>query len=63
MKIANKLKKINEELNIYRYDNGYVVKLTGKKNEDDWVDVKIVCNTLDEVIILLKEFSEMEIAD
>ena len=63
MKIANKLKKVNEELNIYRYDNGYAVKLSGKKNEDDWADVKIVCKTLDEVIELIKEFSEMEIAD
>ena len=63
MKIADKLKEVNEEVNIYRYDNGYTVKISGKQDEDEWGDVKIVCNTLDEVIILLKEYSLMKISD
>jgi len=59
MKISDKLEKIGEDISIKMYDNGFMVEISGRDSDDDWADVKIVCNTLDEVKELLSEASEM----
>ena len=59
MKIADKLDKVGEDITIKMYDNGFMVELSGRDSDDDWADVKIICNTLDEVKDLISEASEM----
>lgn len=59
MKIADKLDKVGEDITIKMYDNGFMVELSGRDSDDDWADVKIVCNTLDEVKDLISEASEL----
>jgi hypothetical protein len=59
MKIADKLEKVGEDISIKMYDNGFMVEISGRDSDDDWADVKIVCNTLDEVKDLISEASEM----
>ena len=61
MKISDKLKKVNDEINITRFDNGYTVRVGGKQDEDEWGDVRIVCTTLEQVLALVKEYSDMEL--
>ena len=41
------------------YDNGYMVEVGGRNEEDNWITSKIICSSLDEVIELVKEAAEM----
>ena len=53
----NKLAKVNENLTIYRYDNGWMVEITGRNDEENWVTSKIICNTQDEVLDMIREYN------
>jgi hypothetical protein len=59
-KINDKLVKINDSLTINLFDNGYMVEVSGRDANDDWTQVKISCNTLDEVTALLKEANDID---
>lgn len=59
-KISDKLIKINDSLTINLFDNGYMVEVSGRDDNDNWTQVKITCNTLDEVTTLLKEANEID---
>lgn len=58
-KIADKLTKVNESFTINMYDNGYMVEIGGRDDSDDWKTTKIICNSLDEVIEVVKEVNSM----
>ena len=60
-KISDKLIKINESYTVYRYDNGFMVEASGRNKKGDYVTAKILCNTLDEVLALVKEAGEMDL--
>ena len=58
---GDKLTKINESYTINRYDNGFMVEAGGRNKKGDYVTAKILCNTLDEVLALVREAGEMDI--
>jgi len=58
-KIADKLDKVNESFTVNMYDNGYMVEVGGRNEEDNWITTKIICSSIDEVIELVKEAAEM----
>ncbi len=60
-KFSDKLTKINESYTINRYDNGYMVEASGRNKKGDYVSAKILCNTLDEVLALVREAGEMDL--
>ena len=60
-KLSDKLVKVNESFTIYRYDNGYMVEAGGRNKKGDYVNAKILCNTLDEVIALVREADAMDL--
>jgi hypothetical protein len=60
MNLSDKLNKANDNLNVYFYDNGFMVEVSGQDHSDDWKTAKIMCNTLDEVMAIIKEAHEME---
>ena len=57
----SKLSKVNESININRYDNGFMVEVGGRDNENDWKTAKVLCNTEEEMIAVIKEWNSMEI--
>jgi hypothetical protein len=57
--IADKLTKVNESYTINMYDNGYMVEVGGRDEEDDWKTAKIICNTLKEVIDIVHQIDAM----
>ena len=57
--IADKLTKVNESFTINMYDNGYMVEVGGRDEEDDWKTSKIICATLDEVIDIVRQVNDM----
>ena len=60
-KFSDKLTKINESYTINRYDNGFMVEAGGRNKKGDYVNAKILCNTLDEVLSLVKDAGEMDL--
>ncbi len=58
-KISDKLTKVGECVNVYFYDNAYMVEASGRDKNDDWAGVKLVCKDLDEVQKLLLEIESL----
>ena len=56
----NKLSKVDDSFTVHMYDNGFMVEIAGRDSEDDWATAKVVCNSLDEVVELIKEAHAME---
>ena len=54
-KISNKLAKVNESFTINRYDNGFMIEVSGKDHNDDWKTSKLMCSTEEELLELVKE--------
>ena len=54
-KISDKLSKVGECVNVYFYDNAYMVEASGRDKNDDWCTVKLMCRDLNEVQALLQE--------
>jgi hypothetical protein len=56
-----KLAKVSESVTINRYDNGWMVEVSGRNKKEDWATAKTLCNTEEELIALIKEYNTMEI--
>ena len=61
MSKLGKLAKVNENISINRYDNGWMVEVGGRDAESDWKTCKILCNTEEEMIAVVKEWNTMEV--
>lgn len=61
MAVLGKLAKVNESITINRYDNGWMVEVGGRDNDNEWKNSKIVCNTEEEVLAVVKEYNAMEL--
>lgn len=59
-KLSDKLSKVDEDITITQADNGFIVTVSGRDSDDDWATAKIVCNSIDDVIGLIKEAQGME---
>lgn len=62
-KLSNKLVKVNENFTINMYDNGYMIEVGGRDNEDNWKTAKIMVGTVEELLVLVQEATEIERAD
>ena len=60
MMIKNKLAKADDSLTINKLDNGYMIEVSGRDEQDEWATAKIIVITLEEVFELLEEYSDME---
>lgn len=58
-KVSDKLTKVSECVNVYFYDNAYMVEVSGRNEEDNWVAAKLVCRDLTEVQTLLEEVDSL----
>lgn len=47
--ILNKIKKRDEDFRIYTYDNGYLIEVGGRNEEDDWVTAKVFVESIEDV--------------
>lgn len=57
----SKLAKVNENITVNRYDNGFMVEVGGRDSDSEWKNAKILCNTEDEMIAVVKEWITMEV--
>ena len=61
MSKLKKLAKVNENISINRYDNGWMVEIGGRDSDSDWKNCKILCNTEEEMIAVIKEWNTMDL--
>jgi hypothetical protein len=58
--LSDKLTKVNENFSIYMYDNGFMIEVGGRDAEDEWATAKIMINTVDDLVTLVREAVDME---
>lgn len=58
-----KLAKVNDSFTIYRYDNGWMVEVSGRDKKEDYKTAKIMCPTEEELIAVVKEYNSMSLDD
>jgi hypothetical protein len=56
-----KLTKVSETFTVYRYDNGWMIEVSGRNKKQDWSTAKILCNTEEELLAIIKEYNTMEL--
>jgi hypothetical protein len=59
--IIKKLVKVNESFTINRYDNGFMIEVSGKDSDGNWKTCKTLCSTEDELIELVREVINMDL--
>ena len=59
-KISDKLTKVDESFTIHMHDNGYMFEISGRDNRDEYRYAKIQVSTIDKLVELINEVSEME---
>lgn len=59
-KISDKLLKVNDNFNVYMYDNGFMLEIGGKDHDDNWTQAKIMCSDIDGLVSLIREAVELE---
>ena len=59
-KISDKLVKVNENFTINMYDNGYMIEVGGRDDDNEWKNAKIMVSTVEELLVLVREATEME---
>ena len=57
----DKLAKVNDSFTVNRYDNGFMAEVGGRDKKDDQKTVKVICNTEEELIELIKEYNTKEV--
>lgn len=58
--VRDKLRKTDECVSVYFYDNGYMVDVSGRDHNDDYASSKMICGSMEEVIAILDEVNNME---
>ena len=58
-KLSDKLTKVNESFTINMYDNGFMIEVGGRDDEDEWKNAKIMVTTVEELLVLVKEATEL----
>lgn len=61
--ISEKLVKANESFTINRYDNGFMIEVGGRDDNDDWKNAKVIVSTEDELIEAIKEALSLPVAE
>lgn len=56
-----KLDKVSEGITFYRYDNGFMIEVSGRDDENDWKTCKILCNTEEELLDIIREANKKEL--
>ena len=58
-KVSDKLEKVSESFTINMYDNGYMIEIGGRDSDEEWKTAKLMVKTVDELLALVKEATEL----
>ena len=59
-KISDKLKKVGDNFTVTRYDNGFMFEVYGQDSNDSGKYAKIIINSVEDLHVLVDEFTTME---
>lgn len=59
-KISDKLVKVNENFSVNMYDNGFMLEISGRDCDNEYKSAKIMVSTVEELVALVKEATELE---
>jgi len=62
-KLSDKLAKVNESFTVNMYDNGFMIEVGGRDDEDEWKTAKIMVPTVEQLIELIKEATTLTRVD
>jgi hypothetical protein len=54
-KISDKLTTVNDSFTITMYDNGFLIDIGGKVDQDEWRSAKIMVPDVDRLLELVRE--------
>lgn len=57
--LGDKLAKVNESFSINMYDNGFMIEVGGRDHDEEWKTAKIMVSTVEELLELVREATEM----
>lgn len=57
----DRLVKVSDSFSVNRYDNGWMIEISGKNADNDWTTVKIICNTEDQMFKLITAYNQAEL--
>ena len=60
MQLKDKLAKIGDSLTVNLYDNGYMIDVSGKNEEDDWANARVMVSSVEDLLEIITEATEME---
>jgi hypothetical protein len=52
--------KVSDNFSITLCENGFVVDVSGSDSNDDWINSKIVFNSLEDLMSFIKDISKLE---
>lgn len=56
-----KLAKVNDSITLNRYDNGWMVEISGKDGDGEWKTSKIIANTESDLIEVIKAYNSTDL--
>jgi len=56
-----KLAKVDGSITVNRYDNGWMIEVSGRNEEEDWKTAKVMCNTEEELLAVIQEWNTMDL--
>jgi hypothetical protein len=59
--VNDKLAKVNDCYTINRYDNGFMVEVSGRDSEGDYKTSKVICNTQEDLLTVIKQINSIEL--
>lgn len=60
MVLNDKLAKCTDSFSVNMCDNGFVLEITGRNRNEDWVTAKILCHNLEELTAVIQQAVTME---
>jgi hypothetical protein len=60
--VSNMFSSVNDSVTVYRFENGWMVEISGRDHFDEWPTKKIVCSDLKNVLTLLEEYSNIKLS-
>lgn len=60
MKVSDKLSKVDNSFTINMYDNGFMVEIGGRNEEDDWATARIMVTSVADLLAIVEETAKMK---
>ena len=61
-KLRDLFTAVNDSVTVHRFQNGWMVEISGRDADDEWPTKKIVCSDLKNVLTLLEEYSNIKLS-